>query len=247
MTATAIIQARTASSRLPSKVLLPLGGVPMIQHVVRRAQAAAAIDEVIIATSFHTRDDIIEWHATEAGARVVRGSEDDVLGRLCTAVSEATTDTIVRLTGDNPFVAPGLIDEVAGVITDGTAAYASNKLDRTFPIGVDAEAMTGDTLPDVEQSTTDPSYREHATKYIRAHPDQFTTHNVTVEDVFGPDGLAAGPELRLTLDEPRDYQVYNTVYEQLDFDTVLSVTDAIDYILSNDLHVINDSVTQKTL
>jgi spore coat polysaccharide biosynthesis protein SpsF len=137
--------------------------------------------------------------------------------------------------------------EVAGVITDGTAAYASNKLDRTFPIGVDAEAMTGDTLPDVEQSTTDPSYREHATKYIRAHPDQFTTHNVTVEDVFGPDGLAAGPELRLTLDEPRDYQVYNTVYEQLDFDTVLSVTDAIDYILTNDLHVINDSVTQKTL
>lgn len=247
MTATAIIQARTASSRLPSKVLLPLGGTPMIQHIVRRAQAANVVDEVIVATTFHTRDDMVEWYAAESGSRVVRGSEDDVLGRLCAAVSEAKNDVIVRLTGDNPFVSPALIDEVAGVVADDTVRYASNKLDRTFPIGVDAEAMAGDTLLDIERSTTNPSYREHATKYLRTHPDQFNTHNVTVEDVFGSEGLAAGPELRLTLDEPQDYQLYKLVYDQLDYDRILDVTDAIEYILSNELQEMNNSVIQKTL
>ena len=247
MTATAVIQARTASSRLPGKVLLPLDGIPVIKHIIRRVQAADSVDDVIVATTFHTRDDMIEEYAKEAGAFVYRGSEDDVLGRLTEAVSTVSDDIVIRITGDNPFVCPELIDVVATYLQGDNFDYVSNKLNRTFPIGVDAEAMTTKCFAEMEETTNKPYYREHATRYIRDHQDEFTVHNVQTDDVYGLGTLAAGPELRLTLDEPDDYRLYEIVYNEIEYNNVLSVVEAVDYIMEHSLYEINSSVNQKTL
>lgn len=247
MSATAIIQARSGSSRLPGKVLLPLDGNPVIKHIIRRGQKADVIDEIIVATTFHRRDDLVAQYASSAGASVYRGSEDDVLGRIYQATKQANNDTIIRLTGDNPFVDPVLIDHVACKVLEEDAEYVSNKLDRTFPIGVDAEALTVDCIRRVEKIAKDPSYREHATSYIRDNPEEFVTANITQNDVYEDELLSAGTDLRLTLDEARDYMLYSKVYDNVEYHDILSVRKAVSYISENNLSNINAEVTQKTL
>lgn len=77
----ATIEARLASTRLPGKVLLPLGGKPVLQFLVERVKRSKFIDEIIIATSSNIENDAIESLTKEIGIYCFRGSEDDVLRR----------------------------------------------------------------------------------------------------------------------------------------------------------------------
>lgn len=102
MKTVAIIQARMGSTRLPGKVMLPLDGSHVLTHDVQRVRKAETVDEVIVATSTKTADDIVARYADRAGATVFRGSEDDVLDRMFSAATEVNAETVVRITGDSP-------------------------------------------------------------------------------------------------------------------------------------------------
>jgi spore coat polysaccharide biosynthesis protein SpsF len=235
-----------ASSRLPGKAVLPLDGIPVIQHDIRRALAASVISDVVVATTFHECDDIVAEYARDAGAVVYRGSEDDVLGRLTDAAIETGDEAIVRLTGDNPLVAPDLIDTVGRAVLSNDIDYASNKLDRTFPIGVDAEAVTTESLSRVESIATHPSYREHALKYYRNNPSEFQVRNVAANEIYGDDGLKPGPDLRLTIDEFDDYRLFQRIYDRIDYDNVVDVRKAIQLVTYENLDRVNEHVDQQT-
>lgn len=234
------------SNRLPGKVMLPLGGSSVLEHVIRRARAAEAVDRVVVATTFHPPDDIVARYAEREGAEVYRGSEDDVLGRLREAAEECDAEIIVRLTGDNPFVEPRLITTAVGQVRNGPD-YASNKVERTWPIGIDAEAFTAESFTRVASNARRVHHREHVTPYYHENPDTFDLQNVTVEDVYGERPFEAGPELRLTLDEMVDYELYRRVHEVVPYDGIIDVCDVVHYIYENNLGSMNTDVQQKTL
>ena len=75
--ATAVIQARYCSTRLPGKVLLPLVGKPVIQHVYERVLTCKRVDRIVVAISNNYKDDKIYKLFKEIGVSVFRGSEDD--------------------------------------------------------------------------------------------------------------------------------------------------------------------------
>ena len=75
MKVVAIVQARMDSSRLPNKVMMDIHGSPMIKWVLKRAQAAQMIDEVVIATTQNTQDDILVSWCKKNGYCFYRGSE----------------------------------------------------------------------------------------------------------------------------------------------------------------------------
>ena len=106
MTILAIVQARTSSSRLPGKVLLPLGNRPMILYQLERIHRCTTLDRVVLATSDHPSDDFLSDCVSTAGFSVFRGDLYDVLDRFraCSAHEQATT--VVRLTGDCPLSDP---------------------------------------------------------------------------------------------------------------------------------------------
>lgn len=247
MSLTVIIQARMASGRLPGKVILPLDGTPGIKHSIRRAKSATIVDNIIVATTFHKRDDLVAQYAAEEEVDIYRGSEDDVLGRLYRASKKADSDAIIRLTGDNLLITPKLIDKVGNEILQNQFDYVSNKLDRTFPLGVDAEALTVSGLAEIHHGTDDPYHREHATKYYREHQEQFDIRNITVSDVYGKSIDGFSPKLRLTLDEVEDYRLVSRLYDEIDFEEILDVREAVQYIQKYDLFKINRHVDQKTL
>ena len=113
----ALIQARLGSSRLPgkSRLPLPLGAAgaarTILGHVVGRARRAPSVGEIIVATTTAPLDAPLASLATELGAGVFRGDEQDVLGRFAGALAQAgPADAVVRLTADNPALDPAFLE-----------------------------------------------------------------------------------------------------------------------------------------
>lgn len=244
MNTVAVIQARMGSTRLPGKMMLPLAGEHVLTHDVRRV-SRSSVDEVVVATTATTADDIVERYAERAGATVFRGSERDVLGRMYGAADETDADVVVRLTGDCPLIDPETIDRVVAPVENGRCDYSANILDRTFPRGLDVEAFSMASFERVESEATSDGDREHVTPFYRRHPDRFELHNVTSDEVFSSNTFRDRTDLRFTLDEADDYELLRNVYENVRFEEVMPVTEAIEYVDANDLAGLNRNVEQK--
>lgn len=170
------------SSRLPGKVMAEIEGVPMIGCVLRRAAAAETVDAVVVATSTEPRDDVLEQFAESEGVPCIRGSESDVLGRYVVAASVSQADVIVRLTSDCPLLEPSVVDVVVRRLIARPCDYASNVLERTYPKGLDVEALWSDVLHRVARLAVSPASREHVTWFVRGErPELFLRESVKGE------------------------------------------------------------------
>ena len=98
-----IIQARMGSTRLPGKVLKPIAGKVLLDHVLGRLSLLAYPVKVVVATSDLPQDDAIVRHCQSRSVAVYRGSETDVLDRYYQCACENGFAHVVRLTADNPF------------------------------------------------------------------------------------------------------------------------------------------------
>ena len=203
----AILQARTSSTRLPGKVLLPILGRPMILLQAERIRRSRRIDKLVIATSRESTDDQLTAICTAADLTVSRGSLDDVLDRFYQAACAESPDYVVRLTGDCPLADPQVIDEVIGHCLVNRFDYASNTIEPTYPDGLDVEVMTYGSLKAAWTDAALPSQREHVTPFIYQHPGRFR-----IGSYKGPTDLSS---LRWTVDEPEDYNLVKTIYETL--------------------------------
>ena len=181
MTVGAIVQARMGSTRLPGKALLDIAGMSMLARVVDRTRRARTIDRVIVATTTKTQDDPLVEHARELSVDVYRGDEEDVLDRYYQAARHHKLDVVVRITSDCPLLDPGLADEVVRPLLDpgSHADYAANTIVRTYPRGLDVEAVPFATLERVWREATSVHERAHVFPYIYEHPDEFSMASLT--------------------------------------------------------------------
>jgi spore coat polysaccharide biosynthesis protein SpsF len=207
----AIIQARMGSSRLPGKVLADIGGATMLAQVVRRLREATRVDEIVVATSLVLDDDAVADEAARLGAGVHRGSENDVLGRYLGAAREFRAEAILRITADCPLLDPGVVDLVIEALTD-EVDYASNTHDRSFPRGLDSEALHRDTLERIARLGTSRAAREHVTAFVMESPALFRVAQVRAE--------RDDSDLRWTVDTPDDLAMVRALYRELDLASV---------------------------
>jgi 3-deoxy-manno-octulosonate cytidylyltransferase (CMP-KDO synthetase) len=117
-----VIPARFDSARLPGKVLLPIGGRPMLHWVCERARASGAA-QVVVATD----DARIQAAAVQAGVECVMTSPThlsgtDRIAEASAALQWAPEDIIVNLQADEPLMPPALIAQVARLLRDRTDA-----------------------------------------------------------------------------------------------------------------------------
>lgn len=207
----AIIQARVGSTRLPRKVMYPLGGQPALEHVITRTGHAGHISDVVVATSTEPQDDVIAQYAPKFGAQVVRGSKSDVFSCFETAIEGFGQDIVLRVTGDCPLISVEFIDAAIDRIRTENVDYVCAGLDRTFPCGVTCEAFTADSFDRMTDRANEPRHREHVTPYYREHPDEFDLYNHQSSEIFEEARFQNRTDLRLTLDESADYQLLETV------------------------------------
>jgi spore coat polysaccharide biosynthesis protein SpsF len=205
----AILQARMSSSRLPGKVLMPLAGAPMVLRQIERVRRARRIDKLVLATSVEAGDDELADVVAAAGVTVHRGPLDDVQARFIGALDAfGPAEHVVRLTADCPLADAEVMDAVIARVIETGADYGSNTPPhRTYPKGLDVEAMTAAALRAAAARAESPEEHEHVTWALYRRPDLYTP-------VFVSQAAQEG-EVRWTVDYLHDYDFVRAVYDVL--------------------------------
>ncbi len=204
MSVNAIIQARCGSTRFPNKVFADINGKPLLWHVVDRLKHAKMIDDIIVATTNNSKDDSILSWCNENNVKCFRGSEDDVLNRYYCASVAFPSEYVVRITADDPFKEPSVIDDVISKLLEDGLDLVTNNYPPSFPEGLDCEAFSFSVLELMEKSAKDVFEREHVTQFVYRHPDRFKIGNIVSEKDLS--------SLRWTIDNKEDYQMVKAIY-----------------------------------
>jgi len=238
-----IIQARMGSSRLPGKILMPLGESCVLGYVVTRCRQVTNVIDVVVATSELQQDDAVEQWCAFHGVSCFRGSEDDVLLRYVEASAPHSPDYVMRVTGDCPFVDYEFANEVVRTMGESPADFVLYPdHDFLLPRGINVELMSYSALLRMHEMGNEPRHREHVTYYSKDFPDQFTR---TLFDV--PLALRH-PELRITLDTPEDYELCKAIADAFPSDVTVPTSKVISYLLKHpEIAALNAHIEQKAV
>lgn len=238
----ATIEGRMTSTRLPGKIMMPLCGKPVMQHMIERHRRSAFTDEVVVATTTNVTDDPVVRLCEEMNCPYFRGSEADVLGRIVGAGTKYGADILVQGMADSPLVDWRIVDVLIQMLEEGgydatTNEFGSDK----YPDGFDMRVYRFPVLKSFEEKNTAPEYREHAGYHIRSGEEEYT------RGLLHATGDMVWPELRLTLDTEEDYQLISAVYDALwaqnrDF----SAEDVVQFLKFHpELVALNTNIVQK--
>jgi spore coat polysaccharide biosynthesis protein SpsF len=207
-----VIQARSTSTRLPGKVLLPLAGKPLLSRLVERVRQAKYTGQIVVATTISPLDNPIENLCQLEGYGCYRGHPTDLLDRHYRIGVLHDADYVVKIPSDVPLIDPQIIDRVIGFYLDNQDHfdYVSNLHPATYPDGNDVEIMSMKSLKKAWFEAIKPFEREHTTPFIWERPDQFRLANLCWET-----GLDYSMTHRWTIDYPEDYIVIKNVYDHL--------------------------------
>ena len=206
----AIIEARTASSRLPGKVLLELGDGLVIDSVVKRLKKSSKIDLICVATTTNKEDQVLADMFSGSEVRVFRGSDWNVLDRVLKAAQDCNAEIIVEITADCPFVDPQLVDYMVELLLNNNFEYVANNFAPSFADGFDVQVYYYDALSRMAQMDLSELEREHVTMKIRQSQELFRTLNL-----IAPKHLKR-PNYSITLDTHEDYEVIQQVYKSME-------------------------------
>lgn len=212
LTFDAVIQARMGSTRLPGKVLMPLAGRSVLEHVVARTRRSVRLRGVTVATTVLAEDDAIVAACEQLGVPVSRGPVHDVLARYAAAARALEGDAVVRITSDCPLIDAGVIDAMllrfeSLVAAGAPCDYLSNTLQRSFPRGLDAEVVRSAALLEADAQARAPYEREHVTPWLYQQPARFALHGWRSE--------VDASTHRWTLDTPADYELLSRIAQAL--------------------------------
>ena len=149
----AIVQARMGASRLPGKVMLSLHGMPILKWVFQRTQKTKSINGTIFAIPDNKDNDSLNEYLNQIGARVYRGSEDDLVRRFYMTAKYVNATHVVRICADNPFVSGAEVDRLVQFYLESNCDYAYNHIPKNnrYPNGIGAEIVSFQVLQNINE------------------------------------------------------------------------------------------------
>lgn len=202
----AIVQARMGSTRRPGKSFELVGGVPVVELVLRRLAKSKALARVVLATSTEPRDAVLAEHAQKLGFATFRGSENDLVARFYHAATEHGATHVVRVCADNVFLDWTEIDRlVAFGLAEGKDFVGFRNARHPDRLNDFAgEFMTYQALQRTFREAVEPHDREHVFPYFYKNPDKFRLGYLEVAESL----LTA---VKLDLDYPEDLALLQEV------------------------------------
>ena len=207
-----VVQARTGSTRLPNKVMMPLAGKPLLQRMIERLRLAETPWKILVATTLEPGDNPIRELCEEIDVPCFNGHATDLLDRHYKAALSERADAVVKIPSDCPLIDPDVVDRVIGFYQEHHREYdyVSNLHPPTWPDGQDIEILPMNILEAAWREARPGFEREHTTPFIWEQPKWFRIGNVRWE---------AGHDLsmshRWTIDYPEDYAFVSAVYDAL--------------------------------
>ena len=225
MSVDATIQARTGSSRLPNKGLKPVLGKALLQHQIERIQRASTINRVVLATSDLAQDDPLEDLAHSMGILCFRGSETDVISRVCGALEKFEIDIHAEFQGDNSIPDPAVIDFVVGYFLEHSEKfdYVTNALKTTYPPGLEVSVYPSQILFDANLRASNSEHREYVGFHINQHPDVYRLKNIEAPAAI------SRPDLHLEVDTEEDFLLVSHIYEHFASQPNFTIEDVVAY------------------
>ena len=173
-----LVFARSESSRLPDKALRHVGGMPLLERVIRRARLLPW--PVFLATTERAADDRLVALATRLGIDSFRGSADRVLERAVLAAEAFGLEAFARLCGDRPLFPLDDLRKAAQAMQAGPAADAEPAPDLVTtlgdgrcPRGLTTEVVRTGSLRRILDLGASAEQQEHLTRYFYDHPAEF--------------------------------------------------------------------------
>ena len=216
-----IVQARLGSTRLPGKILMPLNGYSVLEHVLARCEKICGKDNVICAGVDTPKEKPVRELVESLGYKFFAGSEADVLSRYYHAAKAEKADWVVRVTSDCPLLDPVVC---RGLVETTVSSKADFGITVGWPHGLDCEVITAELLEQSYQCATSAADREHVTLWAkRAEGVKRLEYGPVrpIADVFN---------YRWVLDYPEDYELLSQLFTDLgilppsdiSYDTVIS-------------------------
>ncbi len=202
-----IVTARAESTRLPGKMMLPLQGKPVIQHVMERAKTVPGIDCLILMTPASALNDPMAKLATAMGLEVSRDSGADRLGGLLDACKRFEVDMFATMDGDDPLCDPYLITKAFEQLENHNAnavTTAPGMICGAFTLCATTEALAGAYAMRMLDSG--------ASQTILPYIQEACSRVETLEEF---DGIFYDEKIRLTLDYQEDYAFFRALFKEL--------------------------------
>jgi spore coat polysaccharide biosynthesis protein SpsF len=238
----AVIQARMGSSRLPGKTLTEIVGKPLLEHVVNRLRYSKTIDKIIVATTSEPVDKAIVNLVEKIQVASFVGSSEDVLDRFYQCAKLFGGSVLVRITADDPFKDPKVIDEIVNYFfSNPELDYASNTIQPSYPIGLDVEVFSFTALKKAWEEANSVIEREHVTPYIWGNSGSFKIANIKNNTDLS--------HLRWTIDTKKDLEMTKEVYKKLYVEDEIFYMDDILSMLKKYTYIsdLNSDVEQLTI
>lgn len=213
-----IIQARTGSTRLANKMLLPFhNNQTILEILIDRLTKIFGSENIILATTDNRLDDSLEEVAKQKGISCFRGDEQNVLKRFIDCAEVHKAENVVRVCADNPFLDVQLASDLIAFAGKKKCDYASFRVNNVPAIkthyGFFAEYVSLHALKSILVKTGDKLFLEHVTNYIYTNPEGFN-----IEWLDAPESVAANSGIRLTVDTAEDFEICRSIYSKLDSD-----------------------------
>lgn len=195
-----------------------LAGMSLLEWVVRRTTESQQLDKVVVVTGEGHREEVAASVPSDISLFV--GKQNDHLGQFCEAVDEYDPENVVRISMDNAFTDPALIDRLVTTANarpglDYIGYRASNGLPALFcPVGVFSEWFTADALQRADRESTDPRERNEISRYIQSHPELFQIRLIPAPEALDRD------DLRLQVDSSEDWEHAEAICEALSPDNL---------------------------
>ena len=240
------IEARMTSTRLTGKSMKEIIGKPILELLVERVKNCKKIDQIVIATTDNSSDDVIEELAVKMSVGCFRGSEDDVLDRVLNAAKSFGADIILELWGDSPLMDSHILDNIIEYYLQNDFDCVGTTLPnfpKSFPLGLSSLIFSTKILEEVARLTQNPVDRENVSNYIYEHPEIYKIAQLSCPPELNH------PNIRLTVDEQKDFDLIKIIFENLyPMNPNFSAADAIKFLNSNpEIRDLNKDIMQKKL
>jgi len=204
-----VVQCRSGSTRLRGKALYPLCGIPVLTFLLKRLKNSLHDNNsiIVLGTTTSKDDDILEAWALAEGIQTVRGDEDDVLSRYIKCLDCFPSETIVRVTADNPLTCPEILKWLVQKQQEKKVQYVQCE---NLPYGAGIDVFSYDVLKILDREAVRSDEREHINLYILKNQETFKTLFLKIE------GPLARPDLCMTIDTSEEWKNVKSIFNPKD-------------------------------
>lgn len=196
MRTVACIIARTASTRLPNKVLREINGKKLIEYIIEKMKNVSNLDAIYLCTSVDDDDQILLDIAKENGIKSYAGSRKSVIDRMLDVAKMENADNLVRVTGDNVFTDEFFLDRM--IEEHNNHHMMDYTRTEYLPLGVTAEVINVSALERCYEMI-DPEKSEYLLLYM-FNPEEFNCQ------VLIPEESLMAEYSSLTVDTHEDFE-----------------------------------------